>query len=724
MLKRAIKYFASCFPLSARTRLSITFLAVLLCFAVSHIVVIRHLTASRDMVVEIEHSVKSEAAAMAALAQGGVAGRFEHGLNSAVFIASVGSILGTVLIVGLLIWTRSRIGTPLMQVSRSMESLITGGEAIAMPNHANAQDEIGILITAAEKFRGALMYGQEFARLAEQKRERLQAAVSNMPIGLSMFDDYERLITCNDAYRHIYRLEPEMCKPGVLFQDLFRSCEPFKNVSHDYFSDYRKAIADSAANTRCVCGLVDLPEGRTISVSVQALSAGGWVAIHEDITERRRAEERIAHMARYDALTDLPNRVLFKEQLEEALKYRRPGESVAMICFDLDRFKDVNDSLGHPLGDGLLRQVAERLRKCVEGRGIAARFGGDEFAVIQSGVTDSQQVIGLAQDILDVVGAPYEVDGHGIVIGASAGIAVAPEDGNEPDLLIRNSDLALYSAKAENRGAVRFFNPEMNDRLQKRRMLEKELRNAIAQEQFELHYQPVVDITRNEVTCFEALLRWRHPERGLIMPGEFIALAEECWLIGRIGAWVLRRACCDAMSWPGNITIAVNLSPAQFKSPYLLQDVINALAASKLPANRLELEITEGVLLANTESTLSVLETLRGFGIRIAMDDFGVGYSSLSYLSRFPFDRIKIDGSFVRTMAEDASSLAIIRAVRGLSGDLSIALTAEGVETEMQLEQLRAEGVGTVQGYVFSRPRPFAETAELISRFRRGSAAA
>ncbi|MCL2716966.1 MAG: EAL domain-containing protein [Alphaproteobacteria bacterium] len=701
--------------MSTRTRLTLIFIAVLVCFVVSHMVVISHLNSIREMMME--KGAVSESVVPPIPEPEATTARLERGLSSAMWLDSTGAILGVAIIIGLWVWTRFRISTPLLQISRAMESLIKGRETVAIPKYPNARDEIGTLINAASKFRGALICGQEFADLAEQKRVRLQAAVASMPIGLSMFDDCERLIICNDALRHIYRLPADSCRPGSLFADIFHLCEVFRNSSHDFFQDYQNAVAESAASRRSVTGLVELPEGRTISVTVQALEGGGWVSIHEDITERRRSEERIAHMARYDALTDLPNRVLFREQIEEAFKHLRASESVAMIYLDLDRFKDVNDSLGHPVGDALLRQVADRLLKCVEGRGTAARFGGDEFAVLQTGVTDPRSVIALAQEVLDAISAAYDVDGNGILIGACAGISLGPADGDRPDLLIRNSDLALYSAKAESRGTFRFFNQQMNDRLQKRRMLEEELRAALDGEQFELHYQPVIDIGCNEVTGFEALLRWRHPVRGVVLPGEFIALAEESGLIVRLGAWVLRQACCDAMSWPESVTIAVNLSPSQFKNPNLLQDVIRALAVSRLPASRLELEITEGVLLANTEATLSLLNTLRSFGIRIAMDDFGVGYSSLSYLRKFPFDRIKIDGSFIQSMAEDASSMAIIRAVRGLSGDLSIAVTAEGVETDEQVEQLREEGIGAIQGNVFSGPRPFAETVELVSSF-------
>ena len=709
MLRRLSNFLSQ---LSTRTRLTIIFAAIFACLVVPHVLLVSHLISVQEEPIENNSAYDASGQPIAKQQS---ATRFVKDAHFVTVIASAGTVLGGAIVIGSLLWTRHRIGTPLLHVSRAMKSLIAGNGVVTIPKYPNPHDEIGILFDAASKFQGALIYAREFADIAEQKRERLQAAVASMPIGLSMFDDAQRLIICNDAYRDIFRFPINSCRPGIPFSELLKSSDVFKNSSHDFFRDYQKVISKSVAANRSVSKLFELPEGRTISVTVRTLAGGGWVAIHEDVTERRRDEERIAHMARYDALTDLPNRVLFKERVEEAFRRLGPSESIAMIYLDLDRFKDINDSLGHPVGDGLLRQVADRLRKTVEGRGTAARFGGDEFAVVQTGVAQPQGVIKLAEDILDTLAIPYEIDGHGIVSCASAGISIGPADGDEPDLLIKNSDLALYSAKAEGRGQFRLFNQEMNEQLQKRRMLEQELRRALDEDQFELLYQPVIDIERDEVTCFEALLWWRHPERGLVQPDEFIPVAEESGLIIRLGGRVLRQACCDAMSWPDSVTVAVNLSPSQFKSAHLLQDVTTALAVSRLPASRLELEITEGVLLANTEANLSLLSTLRSFGIRITMDNFGSGYSSLSYLRKFRFDRIKLHGSFVRSMSEYASSLAIIRAVRGLSSDLSIALTAKGIETDEQLQQLRAEGISTIQGYLFSHPRPFAETADLLS---------
>ena len=434
-----------------------------------------------------------------------------------------------------------------------------------------------------------------------------------------------------------------------------------------------------------------------------------------DVTERKQAEARIAYMAHHDALTLLPNRVLFHERLDEALaRVRRHGESLAVHCLDLDHFKGVNDTLGHPIGDDLLKAVAQRLGACLRDSDLVARLGGDEFAIVQSPLRDPNEASALANALIETVSRPYEVRGHEVVVGASIGIALAPADGEAPDALLRNADMALYRAKAEGRGTAHFFEPEMDRRIQARRILELDLRKAFAHGEFELYYQPLINLSSNEVSGFEALLRWRHPERGMVAPAEFIPLAEEIGLIVPLGEWVLRKACSEAVKWPSELKIAVNLSPAQFRSRGVVQAVLTALAYSGLPADRLELEITESVLLGETDVNLATLHQLREIGVRISMDDFGTGYSSLSYLRCFPFDKIKIDRSFVRDLSERPDCLAIIRAVAGLGISLGIATTAEGVETQEQLDRLRAEGCTEVQGYLFSPPRPATELAGLM----------
>ncbi len=444
-----------------------------------------------------------------------------------------------------------------------------------------------------------------------------------------------------------------------------------------------------------------------------------------DVTERKHAEARIAYMAHHDALTDLPNRVLFHERLNELLgRVRRHGENLAVHCLDLDHFKGVNDTLGHPIGDELLKAVAQRLGKCLRDSDMVARLGGDEFAVVQFPLAGPHDASTLATTLIEVVSKPYEVHGHEFVVGASIGIALAPaDDGDEADVLLRNADMALYRAKAEGRGTAHFFEPEMDRRIQARRMLELDLRKAFANGEFELFYQPLVNLDTNAISGFEALLRWRHAERGMIAPAEFIPLAEEIGLIVSLGEWVLRKACTEAMHWPNELKVAVNLSPAQFRSRGVVKAVLTALAYSRLPSDRLELEITESVLLGETEANLATLHQLREIGVRISTDDFGTGYSSLSYLRCFPFDKIKIDRSFVSELAERPDCVAIIRAVAGLGMSLGIATTAEGIETREQLERVRAEGCTEVQGYLFSPPRPASEIGKLIAAGRKQEAA-
>ncbi len=448
-------------------------------------------------------------------------------------------------------------------------------------------------------------------------------------------------------------------------------------------------------------------EVSAFSRSLAYESRGAALVAVIDVTERKRAEASVVHMAHHDALTGLANRVLFRQRLDEALaRMRREDQGLAVHCLDLDHFKGVNDTLGHPVGDALLRAVSERLIQCARETDTVSRLGGDEFAIIQDAVKSPEEASAFAIRLLAAVGKPYRIDGHAVVANVSVGIALAPNDGGDPDLLLKNSDMALYRAKDEGRGVYRFFEPEMDARLQARRKLEVELRAALQIQQFELHYQPLIDLRSGAVLGFEALVRWRHPERGLASPLEFIPLAEEIGLIVPIGEWVLREACSEAVAWPDDIVIAVNVSPAQFASKDFVPSIVRALASTGLPARRLELEVTESILLQDSESNLSILHRLRGLGVRVAMDDFGTGYSSLSYLRRFPFDKIKLDRSFVRDMTSDRDCAAIIRAISDLARGLRMATTAEGVETQEQSERLQAEGYTQGQGYLFSRPLP------------------
>jgi diguanylate cyclase (GGDEF)-like protein len=442
-------------------------------------------------------------------------------------------------------------------------------------------------------------------------------------------------------------------------------------------------------------------------------------SLQEQTKERARAEAQITHMARHDGLTGLPNRLLFRQEMERALTRVQRDEPFAVLCLDLDRFKSVNDTLGHPVGDALLVEVAQRLLSCVREGDMVARLGGDEFAILQRGTQDPTDATGLAERIIGVLSTPCQVAGHTILIGTSLGIAFAPRDESDADELLKAADMALYRAKSDGGGSYRLYEPEMDAKMQVRRLLEIDLCLALTNKEFQVYYQPIVSLDDFGVTGFEALLRWHHPRMGMVPPADFIPIAEEIGAITQIGAWVLRTACADAAQWPGEIKVAVNLSPMQFKSKTLVADVVSALAASGLPAERLELEITETVMLQDTAATLETLNRLRGLGVRIAMDDFGTGYSSLSYLRRFPFNKIKIDQCFIRDMSDEHESMAVLRAITGLGVNLGMATTAEGVETLEQLCRLRAEGCTEVQGYFFSKPKPVAEVASMLQSIAR-----
>jgi len=472
-------------------------------------------------------------------------------------------------------------------------------------------------------------------------------------------------------------------------------------------------------------------DGRAIDVAVFAslLTYEGRPAAliaAIDITERKRAEARVAFMAHHDALTALPNRVLLRLRMEEMLgRLPRDGRQVAALCIDLDNFKSVNDTLGHSLGDMLLQHVADRLRGALREHDTVARLGGDEFAILQADVAQPEEASALAERLLDVVSEPFHLDGHLVALGASIGIALAPHDGADPDRLLKNADMALYRAKADGKNAFRFFEAEMDARVQARRRLELDLRTALTAGTLDVHYQPLIDLSTGEISGVEALLRWPHSDRGMIAPADFIPVAEETGLIGPLGAFVLRRACAAAARWPEHIKVAVNLSPLQFRTGNLLATVQDALQLSGLAPKRLELEITETLLLEKSDQVLATLHALRALGVRISMDDFGTGYSSLSYLRSFPFDKIKIDRSFVRELDANADSQAIVRAIVSLGTSLGITITAEGVESERDLARLKAEGCNEGQGYLFSQARPQAEiTAMLGKRKKKGRAAA
>ncbi len=565
-------------------------------------------------------------------------------------------------------------------ISFTVYSLPDGG---AMATHED--------ITAREEIRARLKRQYELGKEQEEtlriRNLQFDSAINNMSHGLCFFDPAHRLIVCNDRYVEMYDLPRDRIGPGTSLAeivDMRFEVGSFPAMSKEEYLHWRAKVAVSAEPTDSV---VELRNGRTFKIRHRPMPDGGWVATHEDITEQRQSEVKIEYMAHHDSLTDLANRVLLNERLEQALGHRiHLEEMVAVHHLDLDQFKAVNDTFGHLAGDKLLKIVADRLRWLVRDTDTIARMGGDEFVIVQGPIRDPAEATSLAQRIIALISEPYEIDGHQAVIGASIGIAVGPGDGLRPDKLLRNADLALYRAKGDGRGTFRFFEPAMDLQMQTRRIMEQDLRKALAAGEFELHYQPVVNLASNEISGFEALIRWNHPEKGMVAPATFIPLAEEIGFIVPIGEWVIRQACATAAQWPGDLHVAVNLSAVQFRSPGLMQVIVGALATSGLRPTRLEIEITETVLLQNKETTLALLHQLRALGIRIAMDDFGTGYSSLTYLQCFPFDKIKIDRSFVKDITENPGSLTIVRAVAALANGMGMTATAEGVETSEQLD--------------------------------------
>jgi diguanylate cyclase (GGDEF)-like protein len=545
------------------------------------------------------------------------------------------------------------------------------------------------------------------------EKQRLDIAINNMTQGLLLYDSSERLIVCNRRYLDMYGLSPEAAKPGCSFRDLVVYRKQTGSFKGDVDA-FCASVLRNVASGKITHNVVETTDGRSVLIVNQPLQNGGWVTTHEDITERKRAEERITHLAHYDALTDLPNRALLHERLKQELAGIAPGEQLAVLYIDIDEFKSVNDSLGHLTGDELLKSVAVSLSRCITATDFVARLGGDEFAIVQTSINGPEDVADLVAKIYQAIREPYECLGHHVTTDASIGVALAPQHGRDLDQILKNADLAMYAAKSAGRRTSRFFEPEMDAQVKARRILEMDLRQAILDGAFEVYYQPCVDLQDNKITGCEALLRWRHPERGMISPAEFIPVAEETGLINQLGEWVLTTACTEAATWPDDIKLAVNVSPVQFKSGTLALKIVAALNASGLPASRLELEITEAVLIRDDEAALAILHQLRAIGVRIALDDFGTGYSSLSYLQRFPFDKIKIDRCFVTDIAEPDGSSSIVQAVVNIAAARHMTTTAEGVETQQQKELLRALGCTEMQGYLFSAAKPAAELKQML----------
>jgi diguanylate cyclase (GGDEF)-like protein len=611
---------------------------------------------------------------------------------------------------------------PLPGLPLVLQSSITEAEVLEGWRVGRRWTILGGVVACAAALGLLQLFGGQLQRLAVQNRQldearsQLDVAISNVSQGISFFDAQQRLIVFNRRFGDIYRMPNGVAHIGSSFADLIDQW--FARGGATNISRQAMLIGHAAQLRAGKPNnmMLELPDGRTVAVHEQPLPDGGWVATHEDITDRRQAEERIRFLARHDVLTGLPNRGLLMTRIKQALPGARRGPGFAVLFLDLDRFKMVNDTLGHAAGDTLLQQVAGRLTACVQAGDTVARLGGDEFVILQAGVKSPESAASLAQRIIAAVGAPYAIGGNEVVIGVSIGIDIAVTDQTSADELLRSADMALYMAKGEGRGNFRFFEPDMDATMQNRHALERDLRCALERGEFALHYEPIVNARSGRPSGFEALIRWHHPARGLVEPADFIAMAEETGLIIPIGEWVMRQACREAASWPDHIHVSVNLSPVQFRSTNLVEMVQESLADSGLPAHRVELEITESVLLQSNARNLAVMHALRASGIGIVMDDFGVGYSSLKFLRQFPFKRIKIDQCFVQDLNARSDAVCVVRAIIGLCHDLAIKTIAEGVETEDQRHILVAEGCTDLQGHLFSRPVRAAQLGPMLNR--------
>ena len=555
-----------------------------------------------------------------------------------------------------------------------------------------------------EQKRAEQLLAEKAAEL-EQVNSRFDAALNNMTQGLSMFDAEQRVLVSNRRYSEIYHLDPGQVQPGTTLREILE----FRREKGTHFGPSPDIYV--SINVRKDNEIHELADGRVVSISRHAMPDGGWLTTHEDITSRAQSEKKIAFLAQHDLLTGLANRALFTERLDDASKrHKRHGGGFSVLMLDLDRFKAVNDTLGHPAGDQLLVDVAQRLKSSLRDTDVLARLGGDEFAIIQEGEPNQHEgAIAVALRIIDIINQPFDLNGHQVNIGASIGIAFAPDHGVEPSELLKRADLALYGAKTAGRNDFRVFQAEMIGASESRRTMEAELREAISRNEFELHYQPVVDARTRLTCCVEALVRWRHPTKGLIAPDQFIPLAESTGLIVPLGGSILQQACKDSVVWPAHIKIAVNISAVQFDKGNLLDVVLCTLVETGLSPQRLEFEITEAALLDNQAARLSMIRQLRNLGISIVLDDFGTGHSSINYLVDFPFDKIKIDKSFAQRASNQRECAAVVASVLALAHGLNVATTAEGVETKEQFEYLRSAGVDFVQGYLFARPVPASE---------------
>ncbi len=590
--------------------------------------------------------------------------------------------------------------------------------------HREMQALIGELRqTGAESLRINTVLSERDLEL-HLRNNRFDAALSNMSQALCMFDADRRLIVCNMPFVKLFGIDAGAARPGTSLSNLMSAISLAGSFSKSGFETFSKEERGFGAARRSGTFSHEDSNGRTLSVTHQTMSDGGWVATYEELTEQRRVAARISYLAQHDALTGLPNRLKFHHRLSELLAaMRSDADGFSVLCVDLDHFKTINETLGHAAGDRLLEIVTSRLQHCASQGDLIARLGSDEFAILLQSA-DESEAAQLARRVIETLCQPYDLLGQRAVISASIGIARSAFGMTDADDIIKHADTALREAKKEGDAAFRFFAPEMDVKLQARRKIELDLRDALANQQLEVFYQPIVDLASNRQLGFEALLRWQHPVRGMVSPVDFIPIAEELGLIEEIGRWVLRQACADAQTWPDLLRVSVNLSPLQFKGDNAVESVIAALHSSGLAPDRLDLEVTESVLLLESDSVVKALHQLRDLGVHVTLDDFGTGYSSLSYLRSFPFEKIKIDQSFIRQMPTRPDCRTIVNAITSLAHQLGMRATAEGVETSWQLDQVRDAGCNEVQGYFYSRPMPSQDVPAYLQRADEALAAA
>ncbi len=643
-------------------------------------------------------------------------------------------ILGTLASIALLLLASviaQRITRPLTQITGLICDVAAGRYEDAVEGTDRA-DEVGdiaravVILQASARERDSLRENIEIKnnRLKRQETELREqnvlfdAALNNMSHGLCMFDSDQRLIVSNRRYLELFDITLNEARPGMAWVEMFTLQDA---VAQDTGDGPAETLLDGEnwSGSRRSSTIYALKSGRIVHMTLQPLADGGWVAIFDDVTEREQARSRLLHLANHDPLTNLPNRTQFLESLESAVRRRNiEGGTFGILCLDLDEFKTVNDSLGHPVGDELLCQVAKRLLGKTSDRELVARMGGDEFAILIDVPSGAHDLADLSETLIEALSRPFTLDEHEIGIGVSIGIATVQSDDLEAEDVLKRGDLALYQAKADGRNTYRFFESEMELNVHRRRNLTTDLRTAVREGQLEAYFQPQINLATGGVSGFEALMRWKHPTKGFISPADFIPIAEETGLIVPMGEWILQESCRIAATWPEDVRIAVNISVRQLQNKGFISTLVRALATSGLRSDRLELEVTESVLLSEDDETRETLLRLKDIGVKVSMDDFGTGYSSLSCLRSFPFDKIKIDQSFIRNMADSDDSASIVRAIMDIAGSLCIATTAEGVETEGLVDQLRGIGCTEAQGYFFGRPAPAAEAARFIRDMR------